>query len=108
MGLNSSGDLLLAVSVLALLLPGVAPAVDEGRPSAEFDRHHAIRPRLFHGGTESAIGHTRRAGDNGTGHHLDSVTARVTVDGRELVLDLTLNKDLIPDTYVEKYHHEVR
>jgi hypothetical protein len=41
------------------------------------------------------------------GHHLDRITVRLPVDGNELVLDLALNKDLIPDTFFERYQEQV-
>ena len=91
--------------------PGAAAAA---APSAEFSRHAVARPRFYHGGGDAEISHTRR-NDTDHGHHLEQVTVRVVVGGggsgggggKELVLDLALNKHLIPDTYFEKFHEQV-
>ena len=37
-------------------------------------------------------------------HHL---TVAWDIEGEDYVLDLKLNRDLIPDNYFQKYHHEV-
>ena len=75
--------------------------------SGEFSRHTVARPRFFHAAKNAEIAHTRR-NDTRHRHHLDQITVRVEVDGgKELVLDLALNKHLIPDTYFEKFHEKV-
>ena len=99
-----------AAVVLMLVLPLASSSLrikrSIGEPSPEFDRHHRIEPELFHGVSGRSISHTK--GNNASSkHHLDRVTAKIAVDGRELVLDLKLNRELIPDTFYERYHDQV-
>ena len=40
---------------------------------------------------------------------MSHLTVAFTVDeDKEMVLDLQLNRDLLPQGYFEKYHHQVR
>ena len=40
--------------------------------------------------------------------HVQHLTVAWDIEGEDYVLDLKLNRDLIPDNYFEKYHHEVK
>ena len=40
--------------------------------------------------------------------HVTHLTVAWDIEGEDYVLDLKLNRDLIPDNYFEKYHHEVK
>ena len=83
-------------------------------PATEFSSHRIIEPRLFHGRSKREIATTRDvAGDGGdvtaSRRHLDHLT--VTFDGdndRRFVLDLKLNRQLIPENYFQKTHKQVR
>ena len=109
--MDKMAPMITPVSVLLILccqlLVLVAEDTFASAASGEFSRHTVARPRFFQASKNSEIAHTRR-NDTGHRHHLDQITVRVEVDGgKELVLDLALNKHLIPDTYFEKYHEKV-
>ena len=77
-------------------------------PSDQFSSHFVVEPRLFHGRSKREIATTRHD-DVSLKRHLDHLT--VTFDGedeRQFVLDLQLNRQLIPDNYFQKRHHQVK
>ena len=70
-----------------------------------FQSHRVINPRIFHGRHKREIDSTHdRDGEGGHVHHL---TVAWNIDDEDVVLDLKLNRDLIPDNYFEKYHKQV-
>ena len=78
-------------------------------PSDQFSSHTVVEPRVFHGRSKREIASTRRDDDVSSKRHLDHLT--VTFDGedeRQFILDLQLNRQLIPDNYFQKRHHQVK
>ena len=70
-----------------------------------FQSHKMISPRMFHGRHKREIDTTHSGNEEGS--HIHHLTVAWDVDGEDFVLDLKLNRDLIPDNYFEKYHHQV-
>ena len=64
-----------------------------------------ISPRMFHARHKREIDSTHSSGEDG--RHIHHLTVAWDLDGEDYVLDLKLNRDLIPDNYFEKYHHQV-
>ena len=65
-----------------------------------------INPRIFHGRHKREIDSTHAQDEEG-GHVHHLTVAWVLDNGEDVVLDLKLNRDLIPDSYFEKYHKQV-
>jgi len=40
--------------------------------------------------------------------HLSHLTVAFTLGDKDVLMDLQLNRDLLPQGYFEKYHHKVR
>ena len=68
--------------------------------------HQLISPRLYHGRTKREVGSSLEEGEEG-GHAHHLTVAWVDKEGKEAVLDLQLNRDLIPEAYTQRYHHQV-
>ncbi|XP_017779843.1 PREDICTED: disintegrin and metalloproteinase domain-containing protein 9 isoform X2 [Nicrophorus vespilloides] len=68
-------------------------------PATEFTKHALVKPRIYHGREKRQISSTREE-DGGHTHH---ITVDYDLDGRKFVLDLRLNRDLIPKGYFQRY-----
>jgi len=75
-------------------------------PARDFHSHRVISPRLYHGRHKREIDSTFDKQEEGS--HIQHLTVGWDVDGQDFVLDLKLNRELIPDSYFEKYHHQGR
>ena len=64
-----------------------------------------ISPRLYHGRHKRELESTRDKEEEG--RHVHHLTVGWVVDHQDFVLDLKLNRELIPESYFEKYHHQV-
>ncbi|GJQ69047.1 hypothetical protein Trydic_g15703 [Trypoxylus dichotomus] len=78
----------------------LAERIAEQHPSKDFNRHTLIKPRIYHGREKRQISTTREEGGGGHLHHL---TVAYDVDGQNYVLDLNLNRDLLPKGYFHRY-----
>ena len=67
--------------------------------------HRLISPRLYHARHKREIADTRDT--SAEGRHVHHLTVAWDLDGEDFVLDLNLNRELIPEKYFEKYHHQV-
>jgi hypothetical protein len=82
-----------------------------GEPSEAFTAHTVVAPKVFHSRPKRDIAST--AGNSSTGEGLPSrhadrlALALETDDGRPLVLDLVLNRQLIPQNYFQSTHQQV-
>ena len=70
-----------------------------------FQSHKVINPQMYHGRHKREIASTHSSEEEG--RHIHHLTVAWDVDGQDFVLDLKLNRDLIPEHYFEKYHHQV-
>ncbi|KAJ8917846.1 hypothetical protein NQ315_010759, partial [Exocentrus adspersus] len=71
----------------------------ERHPAADFSRHTLVKPRIYHGREKRQISSTREK----NGEHTNHLQVTIEVDGKDLVLDLTLNKQLIPNGFFHKH-----
>jgi hypothetical protein len=71
--------------------------------------YQLINPRLYHARHKREIASSRDDG-GASGGHLSHLTVAFTLAGgeKEMILDLQLNRDLLPQGYFEKYHHKVQ
>ena len=77
-------------------------------PAEEFSSHSVIYPRVFHARSKRQIATTRSDDVASLGRHLDHLTVTFEdEDEREFVLDLQLNRQLIPENYFQKTHKQV-
>ena len=81
-------------------------------PSEEFSSHRIVTPKLYHGRSKREVTSSRDVHDvtDVTRRHLDRMTVTLGSDDdeRQFVLDLKLNRDLIPKNYFQKTHKQVR
>ncbi|CAG9569197.1 unnamed protein product [Danaus chrysippus] len=70
-----------------------------GSPAPEFSRHRLVRPIIQHARTKREITSTRHT----EGIHHPELVMKINFDGREQVLDLRLNEDLITKDHVIAY-----
>ncbi|KAF4523263.1 hypothetical protein B566_EDAN006886 [Ephemera danica] len=76
-----------------------------GAAAPEFSQHSVIRPRVFYGRKKREIASTR----NEDGQHVHDIVVNIADnEGRDWLLDLKLNRDLLPKSYFEKYQHQGR
>jgi hypothetical protein len=68
-------------------------------PVSDFRHYSLVKPRMYHGRQKRKITTTKNENDL---HHLDHLTVTLPIDNEELVLDLTLNKQLIPEGFFRK------
>ncbi|CAH1286643.1 unnamed protein product [Diabrotica balteata] len=73
--------------------------LDELHPAAEFSRHTLVKPKLYHGREKRQISSTKEK----SGKHTDHLQITLEVDGEDMILDLTINKDLIPEGFFHKH-----
>ncbi|XP_071445169.1 disintegrin and metalloproteinase domain-containing protein adm-2 [Hetaerina americana] len=70
-------------------------------PSPDFSRHATFRPRFAHGREKRSIFGSARAGEEGG--HIHHLSVGFDVDGKDYLLDLQLNRELIPKSYFERH-----
>ncbi|KAK8395223.1 hypothetical protein O3P69_006145 [Scylla paramamosain] len=97
----------LHVVFLCLLWAGVSRA--EGRneakgawrggPAREFSKHEVVVPSLSHARTKRHLDSTIH--EDG---HVHDITLGFTLDDQDILVDLQLNRDLLPKDYFEKYY----
>jgi len=89
-----------------LLLLAFASLAGCSPPANDFHEHQIISPRLYHGRTKREVesSHSKEE-EGGHAHHL-TVAWVDTKTGKDIVVDLNLNRDLIPESYAERYHHQ--
>ena len=68
--------------------------------------HRQISPRLYHARHKREIADTRDT--SAEGRHVHHLTVAWVLDDQDVLLDLKLNRDLLPESYTEKYQHKVR
>ena len=68
--------------------------------------HRVVNPRLLHGRTKREIPGTEDSQEEGG--HVHHLTVAWVLDDQDVLLDLKLNRDLLPESYTEKYQHQVR
>ena len=77
-------------------------------PSPLLQDYRVVSPRLYHPRHKREVSSSLEEGLTTT-THLSHLTVAFTLgDDREVLLDLQLNRDLLPLGYFEKYHHKVR
>jgi len=100
MGAVTSQSLLLLAAITSLIVQSAGHL-----PTRDFHTHRLISPRLYHGRHKREIDSTQDHEEEG--HHVHHLTVGWVVDHEDFVLDLKLNRELIPESYFEKYHHQV-
>ena len=65
-----------------------------------------VSPRLLHGRHKREIPGTEDSEEEGG--HVHHLTVAWSQDDQDVLLDLKLNRDLLPESYTEKYQHQVR
>ena len=68
--------------------------------------HRVVSPRLLHGRHKREIPGTEDSQEEGG--HVHHLTVAWVLDDQDVLLDLKLNRDLLPESYTEKYQHKVR
>ncbi|CAG9821991.1 unnamed protein product, partial [Phaedon cochleariae] len=68
-------------------------------PVSDFSRHTLVKPKIYHGREKRQISTTKEE----NGRHIDHLQITLEVDGEEMTLDLTLNKQLIPKGFFHKH-----
>ncbi|XP_018573243.1 disintegrin and metalloproteinase domain-containing protein 12 [Anoplophora glabripennis] len=71
----------------------------ERHPAADFSRHTLVKPKIYHGREKRQISSTKE--ENGV--HTNHLQVALEIDGKDMVLDLTLNKQLIPKGFFHKH-----
>ncbi|KAI4460525.1 adam a disintegrin and metalloprotease domain [Holotrichia oblita] len=69
-------------------------------PTKDFKRHVLIQPKIYHSRNKREITTTKNE-DNSS--HLDHVTLTYDLDGQNYIIDLNLNRDLLPEGYFHRY-----
>ncbi|TRY68307.1 hypothetical protein TCAL_03011 [Tigriopus californicus] len=100
----------LRTLVWMILLSSV-PALAKSTPGAkhEFQTHRRVRRHIFNSESNQVVHSSHRWGGSAKSqHHLERLVLVLEdlVSGQNVTLDLSLNTDLIPDSYFEKHHHE--
>ena len=68
--------------------------------------YRVVSPRLLHGRHKREIAGTEDSQEDGG--HVHHLTVAWVLDDEDVLLDLKLNRDLLPESYTEKYQHKVR
>lgn len=71
-----------------------------GGPVREFTSHTLVTPHLTHTRTKRHI--TTTAHKDG---HVHDITLGINMGDKDVLIDLQLNRDLLPKDYFEKYYH---
>ncbi|XP_032523553.2 disintegrin and metalloproteinase domain-containing protein 19 [Danaus plexippus] len=93
---------LVFCSILIALTKDSADAHGIRSPAPEFSRHRLVRPIIQHARTKREITSTRHT----EGIHHPELVMKMNFDGREHVLDLRLNEDLITKDHVIAYQKD--
>ncbi|KAF6209016.1 hypothetical protein GE061_014759 [Apolygus lucorum] len=72
-------------------------ATDFSHPSSKFSRFNVVRPSIVHSRTKRLITTTRH--NQGSLEHIYDISMTVAIAGKEQILDLQLNRDLIPKNH---------
>ncbi|XP_014230939.1 disintegrin and metalloproteinase domain-containing protein 33 isoform X2 [Trichogramma pretiosum] len=91
--------------ILLLLDAALASSFRRQGPSSEFSEYSIVRPRVYHARSKREISSTKESDDN---QHTELLSVGIEIDGISRILDLKLNRDLIPVGYKERYQHEGR
>ncbi|XP_050435802.1 disintegrin and metalloproteinase domain-containing protein 28 [Adelges cooleyi] len=91
----------LTVFVFASIQYTLCLKTDEIAP--DFNSHTFIEPKLIHARHKREIESTRISSDGL--EHVHDITLHFVDDGKDYILDLSLNSDLIPAKYFEKHQH---
>ncbi|XP_075238230.1 disintegrin and metalloproteinase domain-containing protein meltrin [Lycorma delicatula] len=70
-------------------------------PAPEFLKHVVIRPKIFHGREKRSLQSTRKH-QNGL-EHVHDIVVSFNLHGKDHLLDLRLNRELIPNNYFERH-----
>ncbi|XP_030753869.1 disintegrin and metalloproteinase domain-containing protein 12 [Sitophilus oryzae] len=68
-------------------------------PASDFSRFTLVKPKICHGREKRQISSTKQE----NGEHVDYLEITLEIDGENLILDLTLNKQLIPKGFFHRY-----
>ncbi|XP_074027845.1 disintegrin and metalloproteinase domain-containing protein meltrin isoform X1 [Leptinotarsa decemlineata] len=68
-------------------------------PTSEFSRHSLVKPKIYHGREKRQIATTLEE----SGEHTNHLQITLEVDGKDVILDLTLNKHLLPKGFFHNY-----
>lgn len=71
----------------------------EPHPAPDFSRHTLVKPRIYHGREKRQISTTKEE----DGKHLHHLTISYNAEGKEFVLELQLNRNLIPKGYFRRH-----
>lgn len=71
-----------------------------GGAATEFSNHRIITPKLTHFRTKRHIDSTRE-----TDGHVHDITLGLNLGEEDILVDLQLNRNLLPRDYFEKYYH---
>ncbi|KAK5644416.1 hypothetical protein RI129_005716 [Pyrocoelia pectoralis] len=71
----------------------------ELHPAPDFSRHTLVKPRIYHGREKRQISTTKEE----DGKHIHQLTISYDVEGKEYILDLQLNRNLIPKGYFRRH-----
>lgn len=71
-------------------------------PTKDFSSHQIVRPLVHHGRQKRRISSTRE--DDNT--HAESLAVTLTIDSVDHILDLRLNKGLLPDNHLVRYQKD--
>ncbi|XP_060528706.1 disintegrin and metalloproteinase domain-containing protein 12 [Cylas formicarius] len=74
----------------------------EQHPAVDFNHHTLVKPKIYHGREKRQVSTTEEKG----GAHANYVQITMEVDGQEMILDLTLNKQLIPKGFFQKHQEK--
>ncbi|KAL1488462.1 hypothetical protein ABEB36_014933 [Hypothenemus hampei] len=76
---------------------------DQLHPASDFSRHTLIKPKIFHGREKRQISDTK----NENGQHVNYLQIVLeTDDGTDVILDLTINKQLISKGFFQKQQQD--
>ncbi|XP_046382274.1 uncharacterized protein LOC124153219 [Ischnura elegans] len=70
-------------------------------PSPDFSRHATFRPRFTHAREKRSVLGSARPGEEGG--HIHHLSVGFDVDGKDYLLDLQLNRELIPKHYFQRH-----
>ncbi|XP_077302724.1 zinc metalloproteinase-disintegrin-like MTP8 [Arctopsyche grandis] len=86
-------------SVPRILLILVSVLEIAGQPSADFRRHTIVHPKIFHGKEKRQISTTLQQ----EGLHAHTLTISYDINGEKYLLDLHLNRELIPSNFFVRH-----
>ncbi|XP_077287628.1 uncharacterized protein LOC143912233 isoform X2 [Arctopsyche grandis] len=96
---------LAALALVGALCPPAAASEQSalienvGHPSVDFSRHTIIKPKIFHGREKRQISTTLEQ----EGLHIHDLTISYDIDGEQYLLDLRLNRELIPSNFFVRH-----